>query len=227
MRSFKLNLVIILLMIAAMSFPQKRAFTIEDLYKVKNVSVPVLSNSGEKIAFAVSESDLPKGKTINTVYVMNKNGSSLINVSEKIEGANSPFWSSSDELYLMNKGQVYKYSFDTGEATQVTDFYAGVSDPVLSNDERYLAFTAELFPECGTDNDCNKRLDESTKNGPMQAYIADELLFRHWTDYKGEKESYLVLFDIKENKYQAITSSDVLSGTYMLGGGPKVCFLTG
>ena len=224
MRSFKLNLVIILLMIAAMSFPQKRAFTIEDLYKVKNVSVPVLSNSGEKIAFAVSESDLPKGKTINTVYVMNKNGSSLINVSEKIEGANSPFWSSSDELYLMNKGQVYKYSFDTGEATQVTDFYAGVSDPVLSNDERYLAFTAELFPECGTDNDCNKRLDESTKNGPMQAYIADKLLFRHWTDYKGEKESYLVLFDIKENKYQAITSSDVLSGTYMLGGGPKYAF---
>ena len=224
MRSFKLNLVIILLMIAAMSFPQKRAFTIEDLYKVKNVSVPVLSNSGEKIAFAVSESDLPKGKTINTVYVMNKNGSSLINVSEKIEGANSPFWSSSDELYLMNKGQVYKYSFDTGEVTQVTDFYAGVSDPVLSNDERYLAFTAELFSECGTDNDCNKRLDESTKNGPMQAYIADELLFRHWTDYKGEKESYLVLFDIKENKYQAITSSDVLSGTYMLGGGPKYAF---
>ena len=224
MRSFKLNLVIILLMIAAMSFPQKRAFTIEDLYKVKNVSVPVLSNSGEKIAFTVSESDLPKGKTINTVYVMNKNGSSLINVSEKIEGANSPFWSSSDELYLMNKGQVYKYSFDTGEATQVTDFYAGVSDPVLSNDERYLAFTAELFPECGTDNDCNKRLDESSTNGPMQAYIADELLFRHWTDYKGEKESYLVLFDIKENKYQAITSSDVLSGTYMLGGGPKYAF---
>lgn len=224
MRWFKLILIIIFLMITAMSFSQKRAFTIEDFYKVKNVSIPVVSNSGEKIAFTVSESDLPKGKTINTVYVMNKNGSSLINVSEKLAGASSPFWSSGDELYLINKGQVYKYSFDTGEAAQVTDFYAGVSDPVLSNDERYIAFTAELFPECGTDNDCNKRLDESSSNGPMQAYIADELLFRHWTDYKGEKESYLVLFDIKENKYQAITSSDVLSGTYMLGGGPKYAF---
>ncbi len=203
---------------------QKRAFTIEDLYKVKNVSVPVLSNSGEKIAFTVSESDLSKGKTISTVYVMNKNGSSLISISEKLAGASSPFWSSSDELFLMNKGQVYKYSFDIDEATQVTDFYAGVSDPILSYDGRYIAFTAEFFPECGTDNDCNKRLDESSSNGPMQAYIADELLFRHWTDYKGEKESYLVLFDIKENKYQAITSSDVLSGTYMLGGGPKYAF---
>ena len=174
----KKHILFILVFLFAISVSaQKRAFTIEDLYKVKNVSVPVLSNSGEKIAFTVSESDLPKGKTINTVYVMNKNGSSLINVSEKIEGANSPFWSSSDELCLINKGQVYKYSFETGEAAQVTDFYAGVSDPVLSNDGRYIAFTAELFPECGTDNDCNKRLDESTKNGPMQAYIADELLF--------------------------------------------------
>jgi len=220
----KCGLFILILLFTISISAQKRAFTIEDLYKVKNVSVPVLSNSGEKIAFTVSESDLPKGKSITTVYVMNKNGSSLISVSEKVPGAHSPFWSSNDELYLMNKGQVYKYSLETNESVQVTDFYAGVSDPILSNDGRYLAFTAELFPECGTDNDCNKRLDESSSNGPMQAYIADELLFRHWTDYKGEKETYLILFDTKEKKYQTITSSDVLAGTYMLGGGPKFTF---
>jgi dipeptidyl aminopeptidase/acylaminoacyl peptidase len=203
---------------------QRRAFTIEDLYKVKNVSAPVLSNSGQKIAFTVTEYDLPKGKTINNVYVMNTNGSSLINVSEKLPGVSSPFWSSNDEFYLLLNGQVYKYSLETNESVQITDFYAGVSDPVLSNDGKYIAFVADLFPECGTDNDCNKRLDESSSNGPVQAYIADELLFRHWTDYKGEKESFLVLFDTKENKYQTIISSNVLSGTYMLGGGPKYAF---
>jgi len=216
--------VFLLIVISFSVSAQKRAFTIEDLYKVKNVSAPVLSNSGDKLVYAVSESDLAKGQTNTTVYVMNTNGSSLVNVSEKIAGANSPFWSSTDELYFMNKGQLHKFSLQTNEAVQVTDFYAGVSDPVLSNDGRYIAFTAELFPECGTDNDCNKKLDESSSTGPMQAYIADELLFRHWTDYKGEKESYLVLFDSKENKYQIITSSDVLSGTYMLGGGPKYAF---
>lgn len=216
--------VFLLLIISVSISAQKRAFTIEDLYKVKNVSSPVLSNSGDKIAYTVSESDLSKGKTINTVYVMNTIGSSLASISDKVPGAYSPFWSSDDELFLMNKGQVYKYSFETNEAVQVTDFYAGVSDPVLSNDGRYIAFTAELFPECGVDNECNKRLEESSSNGPMQAYIADELLFRHWTDYKGEKESFLVLFDIKENKYQTITSSDVLAGSYMLGGGPKYAF---
>ena len=32
------------------------------------------------------------------------------------------------------------------------------------------------------------------------------------------------MFDIVEKKYQAITKGDVLSGTYMLGGGPKYAF---
>ena len=214
----------LVLVLAVSINAQKRAFTIEDLYKVKNVNAPVLSNSGEKIAFTVTEYDLPKGKTITNVYIMNTNGSSLIDVSEKLPGASSPFWSSNDELYLLLKGQVYKYSLETNESVQITDFYPGVSDPVFSGDGKYIAFVADLFPECGTDNDCNKRLDKSSSTGPTQAYIADELLFRHWTEYKGEKESYLVLFDIKENKYQAITKSDVLSGTYMLGGGPKYAF---
>lgn len=66
---------------------------------------------------------------------------------------------------------------------------------------------SRTFPECGTDNDCNKRLDESSSNGPVQAYIADELLFRHWTDYKGEKESYLVLFDTKEKNIKPLPAA--------------------
>ncbi|HEX7358167.1 MAG TPA: S9 family peptidase [Ignavibacteriaceae bacterium] len=217
-------LLLLVLVLSLTVSAQKRAFTIEDLYKVKNVGSPVLSNKGDKIAFTLTEYDLPKGKTINNIYLMNTNGSSLINVSEKMTGASSPFWSSDDDLYFMFNGQVYKHSFESNENTQITDFYAGVSDPVLSNDGRYLAFTAELFPECGVDNNCNKRLDESSANGPVQAYIADDLLFRHWTEYKGEKETYLVLYDMKEKRYQTITHSDVLSGTYMLGGGPKYAF---
>ncbi len=216
--------VLLLIFISISITAQKRAFTIEDLYKIKSVGNPVLSKSSEKIAYTVTEYDLPSAKTINAVYVMNKNGSSLESISEKLPGAYSPFWSSKDDLYLLSKGQLYKYSFDNDKVEQLTDFYAGVSDPVVSNDGRYVAFTAELFPECGTDNDCNKRLDESSSNGPVQAYIADELLFRHWTEYKGEKETYLILYDMIEKKYEVITSSDVLAGTYMLGGGPKYAF---
>lgn len=224
MRTNIVFILVMILLIPSSVLSQKRAFTIEDLYKIKSVSNPVLSNSGEKVAYTVTEYDLSSAKTTNTVYVMNKNGSSLESISDKLPSATSPFWSTNDDLYLLSKGQLYKYSFNNGKVEQLTDFYAGVSDPIVSNDGRYVAFTAELFPECGTDNECNKRLDESSSNGPVQAYIADELLFRHWTEYKGEKETYLILYDMIEKKYEAITSSDVLAGTYMLGGGPKYAF---
>jgi dipeptidyl aminopeptidase/acylaminoacyl peptidase len=203
---------------------QKKAFTIEDLYKIKNVSAPVLSNADDRIAFSVSESSLAEGKTQTTVYVMNPNGSGLKNISEKVKNPSSPFWSKDDRLYFMSAGQVYQYSFDSNEATQITDFYAGVSDPVLSKDGKYIAFTTDLYPECGADNDCNKKLAESTSKGPLQAYIADELLFRHWTEYKGGKETYLVLYDLREKVYSIVAKSDVLSGTYMLGGAVKYAF---
>jgi Tol biopolymer transport system component len=203
---------------------QKQAFTIEDLYKIKNVGAPVLSNAGDKIAFTVSETFLAEGKIRSYVYIMNTNGGDLKIVSDKFINASSPFWSSDDQLYFVSDRQVYQYSFDSSKAIQITDFYSGISNPIISKDSKYLAFTADLFPECGTDNDCNKKLDESTSNGPLQAYIADGLLFRHWTKYKDSKETYLLLYDLREKVYSIVAKSNVLSDQYMLGGEVKYVF---
>lgn len=203
---------------------QKKAFTIEELYRIKNVGAPVLSNSEDKIAFSLSESNLAEGKTATAVYLMNTSGGDLTNISTSLKSAYSPFWSSDDQLYFLSGGQVYQYLFDSAKVKQITDFYAGISNPVISNDGKYIAFTAQLFPECGTDNDCNKRLDESTSKGPLQAYIADDLLFRHWTEYKDSKESYLVLYDLREKEYSIVAKSDVFADSYMLGGGVKYAF---
>lgn len=222
MKNYFLLLLILLFSIGINA--QKKAFTIEDLYKVKYVGSPALSNSGDKIAFTVTESFLSDGKTSTTIFVMNTNGGDLKNVSENLKSAYSPFWSSDDQLYYLSDGQLYQYSFKTNEATQITDFYAGISNPIMSKDGKYIAFTAELFPECGTDNECNKKLDNSTSDGPLQAYIADDLLFRHWTEYKDSKETYLILYDLREKTYSIVTKSDVLSDAYMLGGGVKFAF---
>ena len=203
---------------------QKKPFTIEELYNVKNVGTPVLSNAEDRIAFTVNESFLSEGKSQTKIYIMNTRGGDLNIISDKFKNASSPFWSSDDQLYFVSDGQVYNYSFDSSKATQVTDIYAGVSNPIISKDGKYLAFTADLFPECGTDNDCNKKLDESTTKGPLQAYIADQLLFRHWTEYKGSKETYLLLYDLREKVYSIVAKSDVLSDSYMLGGSVKYAF---
>jgi dipeptidyl aminopeptidase/acylaminoacyl peptidase len=224
LKKIKSIFIIAFLLITSISFSQKRAVTIEDIYKVKNVGSPVLSNSGQLVAFTVSESFLKEGKTRSDLYVMNTNGGDLRSLSQNLKDASSPFWSKEDELYFISDNQLYKYSFESNEAIQITSFYSGISSPVMSNDGRYLAFTADLFPECGTNEECNKALDESSSNGPLQAYVADELLFRHWAEYKGSKESFLVLYDLNEKTYKMAAKSDVLSSSYLLGGGVKYNF---
>ncbi|MDY0082567.1 MAG: hypothetical protein RBR74_05240 [Ignavibacteriaceae bacterium] len=77
-------LFLLLVLFAISLYAQKKPFTIGDFYKVKTVGSPVLSNSGERIAYSVTEYDLPSAKTTSTVYVMNKIGSSLESISDKL-----------------------------------------------------------------------------------------------------------------------------------------------
>ncbi len=41
--------------------PQKKAFTIADLYKIKNIGSPVISPDGRQIAFTVTSYNLSQG----------------------------------------------------------------------------------------------------------------------------------------------------------------------
>ena len=51
---------------------QKRAFTIEDLYRVKNISDLHLSPDGQTLIFVVGSSDLARAKRHSHVWAMNR-----------------------------------------------------------------------------------------------------------------------------------------------------------
>ena len=201
-------------------FPQKRAFTIEDLYKVKYVGSPVVSASGSKVAFTVKEYNLKEGKSNSDIYILYPDGA-MENISSKEVCESDPFWASDNELYFLSDDQAYSYTFGTRKTEQVTDFATGVSKPVLSPDKKSIIFISDIFPQCGADNFCNRKLLESSENGPVQAYMTDKLLFRHWKEYNGEKKSSLILYNIESNYYQLLAESEWLSSSFMLGGDVK------
>src|SRR5207244_6203175 len=77
------SLTLVLVFVAAAAFAQsKRAFTIEDLYRVKNVSDLTLSPDGRTLAFTVSTSDLPHAKRTSKIWLMNIDGTSAHAVTE-------------------------------------------------------------------------------------------------------------------------------------------------
>ena len=173
---------LLLLSVAMMTaaFAQKRPFTIEDLYKIKGVADPQISPDGKNIAFTVTESNLAEGKSKTEVYLMDADGNNIRKLTDNPAADNHPRWSPDGKslLFLSTRHeglQAWLLPLDGGDPVQMTHFATGVSDAVWTSDGKHIVFTSDVFPECGADGDCNKKIDESMSNGPIQAHMADHL----------------------------------------------------
>jgi len=176
---------------AEFAYTQNKAFTIEDLYKIQYIGAPVISPDGMHIAHTITKHDLPKGKSRTNIYIMDTNGGNKTQITSDGKSSN-PIWAKdSKSIYYVSTesdmAQVYLYSFKDHQSRKITNFSMGVNDPKLSPDNKLIAFSSEVYPECGADSKSNARTDSLATNGPVQAYVADQLLFRHWTDYAAGK----------------------------------------
>jgi dipeptidyl aminopeptidase/acylaminoacyl peptidase len=233
----KTFLLLLSVAIITAAFAQKRPFAIEDLYKIKAIADPQISPDGKNIAFTVTENNLAEGKSKTEVYLMDADGNNIRNVTDNPAADYRPRWSPDGKslLFLSTRHegpQAWLLPLAGGEPTQVTHFTTGVSDAVWTSDGKHIVFTSDVFPECGADGDCNKKIDESMSSGPIQAHMADHLLYRHWTSWKDGRRSHVFVYDIDSKKYTDLSPGDYDAPVFSLGGGgvavspdgKEVCF---
>lgn len=218
---------------------QKRAFTLSDLYKLRNVSEPQYSPNGKRIAFVLTESFLEKGKSNQDICVMNTDGSDLRKLSNYDATDSHPRWSPDGASLLFvstreNGAQAWLVSPDSGRPQRLTDFSMGVGDPEWSPDGKHIIFSADVFLDCGADNNCNKYNDSTMSNGPVQAHLADRLLYRHWTFWKDGKQTHTFRFDPDTKSIKDLTPGQYDAPSWELGGigftyspdGMEVCYVS-
>ncbi|CAG0976504.1 partial Dipeptidyl-peptidase 5, partial [Anaerolineae bacterium] len=229
---------IALILLVAPSPGQKKPFAIADLYRLKGLEDPQFSPDGNQIAFVVRESDLAKGTTNNEIYCIRTDGTGLRRMTNDPGSDTHPRWSPDGASLLFvstrkNGPQAWTIPLAGGEPRQLTDFSPGVGDPIWSPDGKRILFASDVYPDCGASDSCNKATATAADNGPLQAYMADGLLYRHWTTWKEGKVSHLIAFDTEAKTYTDLTPGTHDAPTFALGGtgfafspdGKEVCFV--
>jgi len=208
---------------------QKSAFTIADLYHIKSVGGIQISPDGSKIAFTVTKYFLKEGKSNSEIYIMDADGSQLRQMTNDPASDTHPRWSPDGTTLLFvsnrNEGtQVWTIPVNGGEPTQVTHISTGVDNPDWSPDGKKIAFSTDVFPQCGADDACNKAINDSLENGPLQAHMADNLLYRHWTTWKDGRRTHIMLYDINSKKTVDLTPGDYDAPSFSLAGAAGFAF---
>ena len=210
-------------LLAALGFAEKRAFTVEDLYRIRGIEDLHLSPDGKTIAFTLRTDNLPKAKRARHIWLMDADGGNArqFTFSEKDESA--PVWSADGKWLAFISARegadnLYVISASGGEARKLTNVSTGVADPIWSPDGKWIAFSSDVYPECGADDACNKKIDERWSKGPLHAHVADALLYRHWTQWKDGKRAHVLLADVSTGSVRDLTPADFDSPPFQLGG---------
>ena len=194
---------------------QKRAFTIPDLYRVQYAAGPTVSAKGQ-LAYYVSSSDLKSQTSKTTLYIDHQ-------PLEGIKGF-APQWSADgSKLYysaVADDGlQVFAYDLQTRQSRQLTHYALGANGAVVSPDGNLIAFAAEVWPAIGgADGKANAEANERKAKAPVQAHLADKLLFRHWTDYTDDKFWHIIIYNIAKDTYTDVTPGEFHSPTFSPSG---------
>ena len=192
-----------LLLFVVLSSPTQanpRGLTPDDLVRLRRASGPVLSPDGRRVAFTVRETDMAKNRGHTEIYVMTLGRTpTLQRLTREVSSSRDPRWSASgDALYFLSSrfgsSQVWRLSFNGGEAVPITDLPLDVESFELAPQGDRLAVSLSVFRDCET-LVCTRDRLKNLADAKSQARLYDALFVRHWDTWSDSRRS--VLFTLK------------------------------
>jgi len=229
MRRLLIFAFVALLCVPVGTLAEKRAFTIEDLYRVKGVAGFAVSPDDKALIYVVTTTDLPRAKRTAKIWMSGADGRDARQIT--FGGGNESDASFSPDgrwiAFVSTRdggAQLYVMPTAGGEARKVTSLSTGVSAPAWGPDSKSMAFATDVYPECGGDDACNKQIADRWQDGPLKAHMADALLYRHWTGWQDGKRTHTLLVDVESGAVRDVTPGDVDTPGFSLGGPPQFAF---
>jgi dipeptidyl aminopeptidase/acylaminoacyl peptidase len=211
-RLFQVVALLLALPAAALA-ADKRAMTVDDMFRVQRVSEPQISPDGKQVVYVVGKVDLDKNQITSSLWLTSTAPESKprqFTFPAPGKKDRHPRWSPDGKRILFEstrsgESQLWIIDLSGGEARQLTDIASEAGTAIWSRDGKQIAFVSAVYPEFSEkpykeSNELNKKRKEETEKSPVKARVFKQLFFRHWNEYVEDKRQHLFVMAFNDGK---------------------------
>lgn len=183
-----------------------RGLDVRDLANLDRLSSPVLSADGQRVVYAVRETDFEGNRGVTHLAykdLRTRDAAPPARLTPDGFNVNSPSFSADGgSVYFLSakSGSMQLWVQQPGaEPAQVSDYPLDVGSYKLSPDGRKVALTFDVFAYCA-DLACSKAALDTEAARKSSGKLYDKLFVRHWDTWSDGRRSQLFVASLKDGK---------------------------
>jgi dipeptidyl aminopeptidase/acylaminoacyl peptidase len=215
----------------------KAPFNFDALAKIARIDDPQLSPDGKMLAFTVQTVDLAANAKPTNIFLVSMEGGAPVRLTNEGASNTRPRWApDSKRIFFVSDRanpsgasatQIWSMNADGSDSRSVTNIPTGAEGETVSPDGNLIVYTSDIYPGCepsnavpGIDYDaaCNKANLDKDGDSKMHARVYTSLLYRHWTQYQGNRRRHLLIQTLNAGKVRDLTPGPLDAPPFSLGG---------
>jgi dipeptidyl aminopeptidase/acylaminoacyl peptidase len=201
-----------------------RPFTPEELLATRRVDDVQVSPDGKWASVTVRQKNLESNKDDKDIWILPVSGGPARQFTRNARSEHARWSPDGKQLLIVREGQLWMYELSGGDAHQVTKLSGGADGGIFSPDGRWIAFTSEVYPQCGGNDACNRERAEKAEKSGVHARIVDHLFARHWSEWKEGKRTHVFMMPAGGAPARDLTPFDSDWPSFRVGGGDDFRF---
>ena len=156
----------------------------ETLLSLGRLSDPQLSPDGSKILYGVSYTSIAENKSCRNLFLCDADGGNKVQLTRYAKSVSCARWSADGKSVLfIQDGQIWKAPLRgarLGRRSKLSDVPSGISEFSVSPDEANIMYVSTIPGPVTGPADSDPALSKA------QAYVATDLMYRHWDHWVSE-----------------------------------------